>query len=164
MQTGGQRHSRASECCGVGLEVMMKKYMSPAETKGPWSSPQSLLFIQTEIQIHSWFTIMKFNKLANNFWQCWNLTLAPCLHVVKRDLQDRTRYALIAISLLLYPNSLWIKCSTFFFFNSCQSYPIKTFIVDLKFMGPCIVSMFQYISNKMQRYTVYLYLKTALHV
>jgi hypothetical protein len=34
------------------------------------------------------------------------------------------------------------------------------------FMGPCIVSIFQYtcISNKMQRYTVYLYLKTALHV
>jgi hypothetical protein len=30
---------------------------------------------------------------------------------------------------------------------------------DLKFMGPCIVS----ISNKMQRYTVYLYLETALH-
>ena len=35
---------------------------------------------------------------------------------------------------------------------------------DLTFMGPCIVSIFQYISNKMQRYTVYLYLKTALHV
>jgi hypothetical protein len=37
---------------------------------------------------------------------------------------------------------------------------------DLMFMGPCIVSMFQYtrISNKMQRYTVYLYLETALHV
>jgi hypothetical protein len=31
-------------------------------------------------------------------------------------------------------------------------------------MGPCIVSVFQYISNKMQRYTVYLYLETALHV
>jgi len=31
-------------------------------------------------------------------------------------------------------------------------------------MGPCIASTFQYISNKMQRYTVYLYLKTALHV
>jgi hypothetical protein len=31
-------------------------------------------------------------------------------------------------------------------------------------MGPCIVSIFQYISNKMQLYTVYLYLKTALHV
>jgi len=27
---------------------------------------------------------------------------------------------------------------------------------DLTFMGPCIVSIFQYISNKMQRYTVYL--------
>ena len=31
-------------------------------------------------------------------------------------------------------------------------------------MGPSIVSIFQYISNKMQLYTVYLYLKTALHV
>jgi hypothetical protein len=33
-------------------------------------------------------------------------------------------------------------------------------------MGPCIVSIFQYtsISNKMQHYTFYLYLKTALHV
>jgi hypothetical protein len=37
---------------------------------------------------------------------------------------------------------------------------------DLTFMGPCIVSIFHYpcISNKMQRYTVYLYLETALHV
>ena len=31
-------------------------------------------------------------------------------------------------------------------------------------MGPCIVSIFQHISNKIQRYTVYLYLETALHV
>jgi hypothetical protein len=31
-------------------------------------------------------------------------------------------------------------------------------------MGPCIVSIFQYITDKMQRYTVYLYLETALHV
>jgi hypothetical protein len=31
---------------------------------------------------------------------------------------------------------------------------------DITFMGKCIVS----ISNKKQRYTVYLYLETALHV
>jgi hypothetical protein len=33
-------------------------------------------------------------------------------------------------------------------------------------MDPCIVILFQYIriSNKMQRYTVYLYLETALRV
>jgi hypothetical protein len=31
-------------------------------------------------------------------------------------------------------------------------------------MGPCIVSIFQYMFNKMQRNTVYLYLETALHV
>jgi hypothetical protein len=35
---------------------------------------------------------------------------------------------------------------------------------DLTFMSLCIVSIFQYISNKMQRYTVCLYLETALHV
>jgi hypothetical protein len=36
---------------------------------------------------------------------------------------------------------------------------------DLTFTGPCIVSIFQHtcLSNKMQRYTVYVYLKTALH-
>jgi hypothetical protein len=31
-------------------------------------------------------------------------------------------------------------------------------------MGPCIVSIFQYIFNKKESYTFYLYLKTALHV
>jgi hypothetical protein len=31
-------------------------------------------------------------------------------------------------------------------------------------MGTCIVSIFQHIFNKMQRYTIYLYLETALHV
>jgi hypothetical protein len=31
-------------------------------------------------------------------------------------------------------------------------------------MGKCIVSIFQYITKKMQRHTVYLYLETALHV
>jgi hypothetical protein len=34
----------------------------------------------------------------------------------------------------------------------------------LTFMGPCILSIFQYISHRMQRYTVYLYLETSLHV
>jgi hypothetical protein len=37
-------------------------------------------------------------------------------------------------------------------------------LVDLTFMGPCILSIFQYISNKMQRYTINLYLETALQV
>jgi hypothetical protein len=31
-------------------------------------------------------------------------------------------------------------------------------------MGPCIVNIFQHISNSKQRYTVYLFLETALHV
>ena len=36
--------------------------------------------------------------------------------------------------------------------------------LNLSFMGPCIVNIFHYISNEMQRYTVYLYLETALQV
>jgi hypothetical protein len=32
------------------------------------------------------------------------------------------------------------------------------------FMGLRKANIFQYISNKMQRYTVYLYLESALHV
>jgi hypothetical protein len=35
---------------------------------------------------------------------------------------------------------------------------------DLTFMGLCILSIFQYISNKMKRYAVYLYVEIALHV
>ena len=37
-------------------------------------------------------------------------------------------------------------------------------VIYLTFKGPYIVSIFQYISNKMQRYTAYLYLDTAQHI
>jgi hypothetical protein len=40
----------------------------------------------------------------------------------------------------------------------------KKFPLNLMFMGLCIVNIFQHISNKMQRYTVCLYLETAVHV
>jgi hypothetical protein len=35
---------------------------------------------------------------------------------------------------------------------------------SLTFMGPCIITIFQYVSNKMQLHNIYLYLETALHV
>ena len=35
---------------------------------------------------------------------------------------------------------------------------------SLTFRGPCIISIFWYVSEKMQGYTVYLFLETALHV
>jgi hypothetical protein len=58
---------------------------------------------------------------------------------------------------------------TAFFFNPLNDElnPIWHLLIllgDLTFMGPCIISIFQYISNKMQRYTIYLYMETALHV
>jgi hypothetical protein len=34
-------------------------------------------------------------------------------------------------------------------------------LLHLTFMGPCIVNIFQYTSNEMQLYTVYLYLETV---
>ena len=40
----------------------------------------------------------------------------------------------------------------------------KYLTINLTLRGPCIVSIFQYISNKMHRYKVYLFLETALHV
>jgi hypothetical protein len=59
---------------------------------------------------------------------------------------------------------LW---TTFFNPLNAELNPVCHLLIllgDLTFMGPCIVSIFQYISNKMQRYTVYLCLKTAQHV
>jgi hypothetical protein len=63
-----------------------------------------------------------------------------------------------------------LTCANFLTINSLNAElnPICHLLVLLRyltFMGPCIVSIFQYtcISNKMQRYTVYLYLETALH-
>ena len=49
-------------------------------------------------------------------------------------------------------------------FKISKPFLMQYVTVNLTFIGLCIVSIFQYISNKMQRYTVYLYLKTALHV
>jgi membrane protease YdiL (CAAX protease family) len=62
-----------------------------------------------------------------------------------------------------------IDLKTIIWFNPLNAelnpiYDLLILLGDLKFMGPCIVSIFQYISNKMQRYTVYLYLETALNV
>ena len=62
-----------------------------------------------------------------------------------------------------------IHCNWFFYIKPLNAElnticHLLVLLGDLTFMGPCIVSIFQYISNKMQRYTVYLYLETALHV
>jgi len=43
-----------------------------------------------------------------------------------------------------FRDKLWVTCSR-----------VKKFLRNVTFMGPCIVRLFQYISNKKQRYTVY---------
>jgi hypothetical protein len=60
-----------------------------------------------------------------------------------------------------------LQCLTLRYPLNAELNPICHLLIlleDLTFMGTCIVSIFQYISNKMQRYTVSLYLETAVHV
>jgi hypothetical protein len=72
--------------------------------------------------------------------------------------------------IILFSERIIIKL---FVMNYCvnplnaESNPICHLLVllgDLTFTGPCIVSTFQYTSNKMQRCTVYLYVETAPRV
>jgi hypothetical protein len=53
-------------------------------------------------------------------------------------------------------NKLILKTVLVVFFKISSEY--------LTFMSHCIVKIFQYISNKVQRFTVYFYLEAALHV
>ena len=64
-------------------------------------------------------------------------------------------YCIIFSSFLLHQIQIFFQHTVL---KHVQSFPYLTF------RGPCIVSTFQYISNKMQLHTVYLYLETALHV
>jgi hypothetical protein len=60
-----------------------------------------------------------------------------------------------------------LRTTQFFSPLNAELNPICHWLVllgDLTRMGPCIVSIFQYISSKMQRCTVYLYLETALQI
>jgi len=54
------------------------------------------------------------------------------------------------------PNNYW--------FLRKKKFLRRVILVNLTFMGPCNVTVLKYISNKMQLYTVYLYMETALHV
>jgi hypothetical protein len=74
--------------------------------------------------------------------------------------------------------NFWLRSCLCFKNSHCESYSeVKYFnyfpysykhglhlLQLLTFMGSCIINIFQYVSNKMQLYTVYLYLETALHV
>ena len=67
-----------------------------------------------------------------------------------------SHFSFKAVHLLEHINSLNAELNPI-----CHS---RILLGDLTFMGTCILSIFQYIFNKIKRYTVYLYLETALHV
>jgi hypothetical protein len=89
------------------------------------------------------------------------------LYLETTDFKNRNKPCNITINCVRNIDQL----DALFFLNhlNVELNPICHFLVllgDLTFMGPCIVSIFQYtrISTKMQHYTAYLYLETALHV
>jgi hypothetical protein len=51
----------------------------------------------------------------------------------------------------------------YYVFDVWRRVRVENFVLNLTFRFPCIVSIFRYISNKMQFYTVYLSLETAIH-
>jgi hypothetical protein len=86
------------------------------------------------------------------------LNMTPCRLAV------RCRRFVTACINLIVPTSILLVA-----FNPsyAELNPICHLLVllgDLTFMGPCIVNIFQYMSNKMQHYAIYLYLETTLHV
>jgi hypothetical protein len=99
-------------------------------------------------------------------------SLFTFLEQAKKLINIRLSYSRVYGLLLKNSNNYSVKnCIRFFqlYFNSLNAElnPVCHLLVllrDLTFMGPCIVSIFQNISNKMQRYIVYLYLETSLHV
>jgi hypothetical protein len=100
------------------------------------------------------------NICITHIEQCLNLWAKPyicCIHT-KEQIGD-------TVTILYLSNTVINKMKQLNPLNA-ELNPICHLLIilgDLTFMGPCIVSIFQYISNKMQRYTVYSYVETALH-
>jgi hypothetical protein len=65
--------------------------------------------------------------------------------------------------LLVCSDTVWCLQTSSIICLYCIHYRQYTYR-DLTFMGPCIANIFQYVSNNVQLYIVYLYLETALHV
>jgi hypothetical protein len=69
---------------------------------------------------------------------------------------------------LLLSSSYWNEQQSYIKLSlptkSCTRSRGRPVIIFFNVYSPCIVNIFQYISNKMQLYTVCLYLETVLHV
>jgi hypothetical protein len=102
-----------------------------------------------------------------------SLNWSPWWLFVRSTNQETPHYDFFSVVILLYLFCPYMFLSTLFIdivilYSSlnplnAELNPICHFLIllgYLKFMGKCIVS----ISNKMERYTVYLYLEIALHV
>jgi len=85
----------------------------------------------------------------------------PCIVIQSYNVDCQNGRACSVPNTLLHLQDRFYRCKTMHLwirvYHTCR-------YIGLTFMGPCIANTFQYISNKMQLYTVYLYLETAPHV
>jgi hypothetical protein len=138
----------------------------------------AIILINRHDYIHSLCTHLYLRCMKNFLSQNWGKWLSASLHMSVRPSVCSHRTTLLTLdsfswnlilesfSKICRKNSRLIKVWQINTLNADLN-PICHLLVllgDLTFMGPCIVSIFQYISNKMQRYILYIYLETALHV
>jgi hypothetical protein len=66
---------------------------------------------------------------------------------------------LLHLHQLVFVRTIYISFLSFRVYNSLILSNMR--IIFFKFMGPCIANIFQYISNKAQLYTVYLWVRAS---
>jgi hypothetical protein len=99
-------------------------------------------------------TVSNTNFIKFDSWNfCWCLLTYCSIGYNRKTLKDVKTFARFCLRLVLF-----YLCRNEKYFDKNGKK------INLTFMGPCIANTFHYMLNKMQRYTVYLYLETALHV
>ena len=122
-----------------------------------------------------WFTEPSSGRFLQQskgtFSECANYGIPYCLRII-----PTSKIMLNSVGRCIIWNSSVRTCWIYLYFvlriglrmvqwtETCRHIYNIDNTIYLMFKGPCILSIFQYISNKMQCYTVYLYLETALHV
>jgi hypothetical protein len=112
---------------------------------------QKTILISTKI--YSVSRALYFFTGSIRYYHTWRL-VRTCL-IPKVDLHKIRPEVSLSSSLPSVKCAVWSAHK--FWWVSCH-------FSSLTFMASCTLNIFQYVSSKMQLYTVYLYLETALHV
>jgi hypothetical protein len=115
--------------------------------------PTKALCNVTQFMLQSYCTVCErlTDSVFSTACSCSAKFLAACINTCNTSIRKNGKQYVVQCG-----KFQWTQPSMSSLSGICRS--------NLMFMGPCVISIFQYTSNKMQRYTVYSYLETALHV